>query len=145
MPHIFSDLVWHHFDKGQLKMQITEPSNEAETKREVIHWHIDRSVISPSCLPTNWTPSIRLSTGHLRGSSAEKTSLLPTLVVSILRTRFPIPTTRTSCIYRGTHTVAWKKRLYRKDNVIEKQLLVCDNANRLGDVWILLLPLSEWQ
>ena len=31
----------------------TIPSTEAEAKRVVNHWHIDNSVISPSCLPTN--------------------------------------------------------------------------------------------
>ena len=48
---------------------------EAEAKRVAIYWRIDSSVTSPACLPTNWTPSISLSMGHLRGFSAENTSL----------------------------------------------------------------------
>lgn len=75
----------------------TVPSVDAETRRVVIHWHIDKSVTSPSCLPMNWTPSTSFSTGHLRGSSADINSLFPTFIVSILSTCFPIPTTKISC------------------------------------------------
>jgi hypothetical protein len=84
-------------DKANRKRIQTMPSIDAEAKRLVIHWHIDNSVTSRSCLPTNWTPSIRLSMWHLRGSSAKNTSPFPTFVVSILRIRFPIATIKISC------------------------------------------------
>jgi hypothetical protein len=75
----------------------TMPSIDAEAKRLVIHWHIDNSVTSPSCSPTNWTPSISLSMGHLRGSSAKNTTPFPTFVVSILSIWFPIAAIKISC------------------------------------------------
>lgn len=73
------------------------PSIDAEANRLVIHWHIDNSVISASCLPTKTIPSTSLSMGHWRGSSAENVLPLPTLSVSILRMQFPIATIKISC------------------------------------------------
>lgn len=78
----------------------TVPSCDADTNRFVIHWHIDKSVTSPSCVPTSWTPSMSLSKGHLGGSSATKVSPFPTFEVSILRTYFPMPTIKISCMKR---------------------------------------------
>lgn len=87
----------HKYERKRSKIP-TVPSVEAEARRVVIHWHIDSSVTSPSCLPTNWTPSISLSMGHLSGSSAENPSPFPTFVESIFRIRFPIATTKISCV-----------------------------------------------
>jgi hypothetical protein len=38
-------------DVTKKKIQ-TVPSCDADTNRFVIHWHIDKSVTSPSCVPT---------------------------------------------------------------------------------------------
>lgn len=116
----------------------TVPSLDPEARRVLIHWDMDKSVTSPSCLPTKRTPSTSFSRWHLTGSSTVKSFPLPTLVVSILKTQFPIPTNRISCrIQFLSHFVCW--RLTCKINIMG---LGCEYGVRL--YLLVRVPTYPW-
>ena len=91
-----SAVLWSILWQKQDDLIQTVPSFDPEAKRVLIHWEMDKSVTSPSCLPTKRTPSISFSRWHLTGSSTAKSLPLPTFVMSILKMQFPTPTYRIS-------------------------------------------------
>ena len=119
------------------------PSVDAEARRVVIHWDKDRSVTSPSCLPTKCTPSISLSSVHWRGSSPLKSLPRPTFVVSILKTQFPIPTNRIS--YKIAAWVINRKPVKTLKGTGDEALLAYVSANIFLDGKCQHLLLSGWR